>query len=121
MSNEIETFEGFAIVELMGRNVIAGYVSSQVIAGTAMLRVDVPAVADKPGFTKFVAGQAIYGITPTDEDTVKVAAGNLRIRPIELWIVPEHKALPIHDTTMDLEPEYIPDDDYDSHDFEDDD
>lgn len=37
-----ESFEGFAIVELMGRHVVAGYVTEQVIAGVAMLRVDVP-------------------------------------------------------------------------------
>ena len=44
MTQESEQkFEGFAIVELMGRNVIAGYVSEQVIAGAALLRVDVPA------------------------------------------------------------------------------
>jgi hypothetical protein len=95
MSNSAENFEGFAIVELMGRNVIAGYVTTEVIAGVAMLRVDVPAVEDKAAFTKYVAGQAIYGITPTDEETVKTAANNLRTRPIELWIVPDRKALPM--------------------------
>lgn len=117
MNNSAESFEGFAIVELMGRNVIAGYVTSEVIAGVAMLRVDVPAVGEKPAFTKFLSGQAVYGITPTDEETVKTAANNLRTRPIDLWIVPERKALPVQvaEPDNDYEPD---DDDYDD-DFDD--
>lgn len=94
MSNEPEAFEGFAIVELMGRNVIAGYVTTQVIAGAAMLRVDVPAVEERTPFTKFFGGTSIYAITPCDEDAMLTAAGKLRTRPIDLWIVPERKALP---------------------------
>lgn len=119
MSNAIEEFSGFAIIELMGRNVIAGYVTTQVIAGVAMLRVDVPAVDDKPGFSKFISGQAIYGITPTDEETVKTAANNLRTRPIELWIVPDRKALPIHAVEAgnnDPYPGEFNEDDYDDDD-----
>lgn len=81
-------FEGFAIVELMGRSVVAGYVSEIVVAGAAMLRVDVPAVGEQKGFSKLYGGSAIYAITPTDEETAKRAAENLRQRPVEPWIVP---------------------------------
>ena len=84
-----ERFEGHCIVELMGHNVIAGYVTEQVIAGAAMLRVDVPEVSeDRPKFTKFFASSAVYGVTPTTEENVRVAAGKLRARPIDLWILP---------------------------------
>lgn len=89
MSEEITTFEGWCIVELMGHNVIAGYCTEQVIAGTAMLRVDVPAVSDVSAYTKYFASSAIYGITPVTEDAGKEAATRLRVRPISLYILPE--------------------------------
>lgn len=92
--NSADTFEGFAIVELMGRNVIAGYCSQELIAGVAMLRVDVPAVEERPAFTKFFSGGSIYAITPTDEEAAVTAATRLRSRPIDLWIVPNRPALP---------------------------
>jgi hypothetical protein len=92
--NSAETFEGFAIVELMGRNVIAGYCTQELVAGVAMLRVDVPAVEERPGFTKFFSGGSIYAVTPCDEEAATIAAKNLRTRPIEVWVVPERKALP---------------------------
>lgn len=108
--NSAETFEGFAIVELMGRNVIAGYCTQELIAGVAMLRVDVPAVEDRAAFTKFFSGGSIYAITPTDEVTAKTAATRLRTRPIDLWIVPNRPALP---APMTQGGEYDQADDYD--------
>lgn len=82
-------FEGHAIVELMGHNVIAGFVSEETIAGIAMLRVDVPQVDEEhPPFTKFFSGGAVYGITPTTEDVARHAAMKLRVRPISPYVVP---------------------------------
>jgi len=75
----------WAIVELFGHNVIAGEVSSVAIAGTEMLRVDVPAVDDAGGFTKFYGGSAIYAITPVDEATGRVAVEKFRTRPVDKW------------------------------------
>lgn len=103
-----ESFEGFAIVELFGRNVVAGYCTQQLIAGVAMLRVDVPAVEGRASYSKFFSGGSIYAITPTDEETAKTAASRLRSRPIDLWIVPETKALP----SPSDQPRHLPDDDY---------
>jgi len=75
----------WAIVELFGHNVIAGEVSSVTIAGTEMLRVDVPAVDEADGFTKFFGGAAIYAITPVDEATGRVAVEKFRTRPVDKW------------------------------------
>lgn len=86
-----EKFEGWCVVELMGHNVIAGYVTEQVIGGAAMLRVDVPAVEAQAAFTKFFAPSVVYGITPTTEESARIAATRIRARPIELWIVPNPK------------------------------
>lgn len=72
--NENETFDSFAIVELMGHQRISGRVSEQAIGGTSFIRVDVPEVDELPGFTKIFSGGAIYAITPCDEETAILAA-----------------------------------------------
>lgn len=91
---EQEKFEGHAIVELMGRSMIAGYVSEQVIAGCVMLRVDVPATDEASAFTKFFGGGAIFGITPATEEIALRAASRLSIRPVAHWIVPTYAYRP---------------------------
>lgn len=81
-------YAGWAIVELMGKSVLAGHINEQVMFGSSLLRVDVPATNDTPGFTKFYGGGSIYAITPTDEATAKQAVANLRVRPVTEWVVP---------------------------------
>ena len=104
-------FEGYAIVELMGHNTIAGYVSEVAIAGAAMLRVDVPAVGDQPAFTKFVGGSAIYGITPTTAEIAQRAAARLRVRPVNEWTLPDRDLRPaLVDSMAGDEPDDEPDD-----------
>ena len=78
MNEDSSKYEGWAIVELMGHNIIAGYVSEQSIAGAAMLRVDVPQNGNQETFTKFLSGGALYGITPTTEEIATRAAERLR-------------------------------------------
>ena len=111
MSNNTEQdeqtrFEGWAIVELMGHNTIAGYVSEQSIAGVAMLRVDVPATDSQPAFTKFYSGSAIYGITPTTEQIATIAVKRLTVRPVSEWVVPDSQRRPaLIDSTLDEDDE----------------
>jgi len=81
----METFEQWAIVELMGHRRLAGFVTEQEIAGASFIRLDVPgpphpeddeddgpAVALKGGFeggtTQFYGPQAIYCLTPTTQE-----------------------------------------------------
>jgi len=75
----------WAIVELFGHKVIAGEVTSVSVAGTEMLRVDVPAVDGAAPFSKFYGGAAIYAITPTDEATGRMAVEKFRSRPVDKW------------------------------------
>jgi hypothetical protein len=111
------TFEGWAIVELFGHNQIAGYITDAAQFGTSMMRVDVPAAGDNPGYTKFFGGSAIYAITPTTQEIVKIAAERLDIRPVSTWIVPEKES-------KKLLPQRIEDDcfeqDYEQEDYQDD-
>lgn len=90
-----ERFESWAIVELFGHNVMAGFVSEQTIAGTSLLRIDVPEVDEQhPAFTKMYGGAAIYGLTPTTEAHAREAAAQIRVRPVTLYVLPEPKRLP---------------------------
>jgi hypothetical protein len=104
----------YGIVELMGRNRIAGMISEVTIAGAAFLRVDVPEVNGNQGFTKYYGGSSIYAITPTDETTAVHAASRLKERPVEKWVVPDRLRLPEPDgiefTSDNLYEEYEDDD-----------
>lgn len=111
MENSFQTTWG--IVELMGRNVIAGRLSEQPIAGAAFLRVDVPEVDGKQKFTKFFQGAAIYAITPTDEETTKIAVAKISTRPVDVWVVVDRPALPVSRTGSEDDEFDEPDDRYD--------
>lgn len=50
MSSESH-FEGWAILELMGHRRLAGYVSECEVAGTKLLRIDVPDSSGKAALT----------------------------------------------------------------------
>ena len=101
-------FETHAIVEIMGHVRIAGKVSEQVIAGAAMLRVDVPKTTKREPFTKFYGANAIYSITPTDEETANRAAEHFDETPVQPYILrlPESSELRgriIHGDDSDFE------------------
>ena len=79
-----EKYETWAIVELLGHKQLAGYVSEQTIAGSALVRIDVPATpedtrwnrtyAATAAYTKLVGVSSIYALTPCDEETARRAA-----------------------------------------------
>lgn len=89
MTDQQQKFEQWAIVELLGRKTVAGFVSEQLIAGQALLRVDVPAVDDQPGFTQLYGSSSVYCITPTTEEIARVAASRLNVRPVAVYHLPE--------------------------------
>lgn len=66
--NAGEGFEAWAIVEIVGHRVYAGVVSEFSIGNVTMIRVDVPAVGDKPGFTKIFGATAVFSIQPVTEE-----------------------------------------------------
>jgi hypothetical protein len=82
-----EKFETWAIIELFGHNQIAGKCSEQNIAGTNMLRVDVPDTEYQPNFTRFLGSGSIYAINPVTEEIAKHWAASLRVAPVNAWDV----------------------------------
>jgi hypothetical protein len=107
----------WAVVELFGHNIVAGEVSEVSVAGTEMLRVDVPEVDGVPGFTKFYGGAAVYAITPVDEAGALHAVRHLHVRPISTYVIPARQLPPTIDEDDGAEVEPADDDgayDYDS-------
>ena len=82
---EKTTFKHWCIVELFGHSKIAGSCTEENIAGTNMLRVDVPATKLQPAFTKYYGASAIYAINPVDEETAKICAESLNVGQIQPW------------------------------------
>jgi hypothetical protein len=110
-------FEGWAVVELFGHKRMAGYVSSQEIAGSSLVRIDVPVTMptdprdSRPvtaAYTKLVGVAAIYGITPCTEVVARLAA-----REIERWNDPIPVQLPALPAASSPTPDADIDDDPD--------
>lgn len=98
-AEEQRTFDSWGVVEVMGHKKFAGHITEQVIAGSALVRVDVPAAVvrisrpqyDERGyaigyagtektvgaFTKLVGVASIYCITPTTEEVARKCAAEL--------------------------------------------
>ncbi len=85
MDNQSEKFDLWCIVELFGHQQIAGKCTEQNIAGTNMLRVDVPETSQQGAFTKFYGAAAIYAINPVTEEVAKARAEQLQKTPINSW------------------------------------
>jgi hypothetical protein len=91
LSQVEEKFAQHAIVEIMGHQRFAGYVTEQVIGWASLIRVDVPEVTDAygriiPAFTKMFGAGSIYSITPVSEDLANLAAARLHAEPINIYI-----------------------------------
>jgi len=78
-----EPFISFAIVQIKGRNVIAGKVTEIVIAGHGSLLVEVPGLSEKhKEFQEIIEPGSIYGMTPCTQDDMIKAALRLRAKPL---------------------------------------
>jgi hypothetical protein len=83
-----ETFEGWAILELMGHRQRPGYVKEVEMAGGKMLRIDIP-VTESDVVTEFYGTAALYSMRPASEEIVRDAvrrsygADPRPIRPVE--------------------------------------
>lgn len=68
------SFEGWAIVELMGHRVRPGKCKEVEMAGGKMLQVDIP-ISDDDFVTEFYTAQALYSIRPSTEEIARSQAG----------------------------------------------
>lgn len=90
---DVEKFEVWAMVELMGHNKIVGKCTERNVAGTNFLVVDVPDTKANPAFTRLIGGAAIYAINPITEELARTMAERLDVQPITAWDVSKHNEL----------------------------
>jgi hypothetical protein len=77
MPEERKPFEIWAVIELFGHKQVAGRVTEEPLFGTALLRVDVPAVSEWPAHTKYFGGTSIYAVHPCSEEVARATAERL--------------------------------------------
>jgi hypothetical protein len=82
------SFTTWGLLELMGHQRLAGQISETTIAGTGMIRIDVPTIGDIMGYTRFFSPGALYGITPTTEQIATMLAIKLQAKPISQYELP---------------------------------
>lgn len=80
-----ESFEGWAVLELMGHRRMGGYVREAALAGGSFLRIDVPEDdAGKP-FTQFYPPASVYCLTPCSEEAARGVARINRPEPVHAY------------------------------------
>lgn len=84
-TDEKASYEGWAILELMGHRRLAGYLSEQAIGGASFVRIDVPGEGDTKVATQFYSGAAVYCITPTTEEVARAVAKRSDHAPVQRW------------------------------------
>ena len=83
------TFDTWALVELMGHSRIAGRVTDATIGGATFIRVDVPETSGgQPSHTRYFSPAAIYGISPVTEEIARGLAEELDNRPFNVYELP---------------------------------
>lgn len=80
-----ETFEGFCILEIMGRRRLAGYVREVTIAGAGFLRIDVPGPDNTTAMTAYYPPASVYALTPTTEAIARAVAVRNPEGPVTRW------------------------------------
>lgn len=73
-------FEHWAVIEIMGHSRAAGRVTEENVAGTSLLRVDIP--TDAHNFrTVYYGGGSIFAMHVTDEETARRMASRSGATP----------------------------------------
>ncbi len=95
-------FADWAILELMGHRRLAGYVQEVEMAGTGVLRIEVPAIEGGKPFTQFYSVAAIYCVTPTTEEMARAVASRAYTRPVQRYELPPARDAEDDDSAEEL-------------------
>jgi len=85
-TDQLNGFDQWAILELLGHVKLAGRVTEQEHFGTKLGRIDIPT---GDGFTtQFFSGSSIYRLTPTTEEIARSVAARNQPTPAHRWELP---------------------------------
>lgn len=86
VSDDVERFSQWCILELMGHRRLAGLVTECQIAGHGFLRLDVPGESeDTWSVSQFYSPSSVYCMTPTTEQVGRSLATRNRPEPATRW------------------------------------
>lgn len=88
MTKDIETFNEWAIVDVMGHQRYVGHVTEQVIAGQGFVRVDVPENDQQVAWSKLIGTGSIYAITPVSEQIARELSKKNQAVPVYAYELP---------------------------------
>lgn len=94
MTQDVERFGSWAIVELMGHRRLAGYLTEQQIAGAGFLRLDIPGIDGEQAATQYYAPSSVYAITPVTEEAARAVARRNHPEPIHYYELPALEGAP---------------------------
>lgn len=133
------TFEGWAVVELMGHQKEIGFVTTQAFGQAVLFRVDQPDLPEReftltqpewvtvegeglwlpagsvvkraavPPRTRLIAPGSLYAINPCTEEAARTAIERNISRPLILVNMPQGKALPLPSVDEDDDDDESPD------------
>lgn len=86
--SEEKGFEGWVLLELFGHRKLAGYLTEVEVAGAGMLRLDIPDTNEGIYATQYYNPSAVYGMTPTTEETARRLGAVKFAPPVERWELP---------------------------------
>jgi hypothetical protein len=86
MTEQDSSFQGWAILELMGHRRLAGRVREATIAGAAFIRIDIPHPNDSARViaTQFYSPAALYALTPSTAEIACTIAAQAP-QPVTRW------------------------------------
>ena len=76
----------WAIIELLGHKVIAGYLSKDESFGIPLLRIDIPETSSQPAFSRHYSSSALYGITYVSEEVARMTAEQCKENPVTVYV-----------------------------------
>jgi hypothetical protein len=88
VNQSTEQFETWGVLELMGHKKLAGRISEAQIAGSSLLRIDVPELGQRPSFTQYYGVGSVYCLTPTSKAVARQVVGRLNPVPISPYDLP---------------------------------
>jgi hypothetical protein len=87
MADQVDRFESWAIVELMGHVRMAGRVTEEELFGSKLGRVDCP-MPDGGYSTVYFGGGSVYRLSPCTEAVARAVAQVSRPEPVHRWELP---------------------------------
>jgi hypothetical protein len=128
MSTEIQQakFDGWAVVDVMGHQRYAGYVTTEAYGQAVLFRIDVPELAERErvtkqpgyvgnkyvpagttvkegavaGYSKLVGSGSIYCITPCTKEAALTAVEEIQPRPLMSVLPPERALMDVSDEQL---------------------